>query len=73
MRRLSLAGGVEKVGDRNVLLAAIIAAIEFFLSPQLSAPQHFCLPFICLNRRVNFSCRTCHTVTITRGQDPVYN
>ncbi len=28
--------GVEKVRDRNVLLAAIIAAIEFFLSPLLS-------------------------------------
>jgi hypothetical protein len=26
--------GVEKVRDRNVLLAAIIDAIEFFLSPQ---------------------------------------
>jgi hypothetical protein len=32
--------GVEKVRDRNVLLAAIIAAIEFFLSPQLSGSFH---------------------------------
>jgi hypothetical protein len=28
--------GVEQVGDRNVLLAAIIAAIEFLVLPQLS-------------------------------------
>ena len=32
--------GVEKVRDRNVLLAAIIAAIEFFLSPLLSGSFH---------------------------------
>jgi hypothetical protein len=32
--------GVEKVGDRNVFLAAIIAAIEFFLSPKLSGSFH---------------------------------
>jgi hypothetical protein len=32
--------GVEKVRDRNVRLAAIIAAIEFFLSPQLSGSFH---------------------------------
>ena len=32
--------GVEKVRDRNVLLAAIIVAIEFFLSPQLSGSCH---------------------------------
>ena len=32
--------GVEKVCDRNVLLAAIIAAIEFFLSPPLSGSFH---------------------------------
>jgi len=25
--------GVEKVRDRNVILAAIITAIEFFISP----------------------------------------
>jgi hypothetical protein len=40
MRRLSLAGGVEKVGDRNVLLAAIIAAIEFSSPPQLRGSFH---------------------------------
>jgi hypothetical protein len=32
--------GAEKVGDRNVFLAAIIAAIEFFLSPQLTGSFH---------------------------------
>ena len=32
--------GVEKVRDRNVRLAAVIAAIEFFLSPQLIASFH---------------------------------
>ena len=32
--------GVEKVRDRNVLLAAIIAAIEFFRSPQLRGSFH---------------------------------
>src|ERR1039457_4872754 len=31
---------VEKVRDRNVLLAAIIAAIEFFVSPPLSGSFH---------------------------------
>src|ERR1700738_648537 len=32
--------GVEKVRDRNVLLAAIIAAIKFFHSPQLRGSFH---------------------------------
>ncbi len=31
---------VEKVRDRNAFLAAIIAAVEFFLSPQLSGSFH---------------------------------
>jgi hypothetical protein len=32
--------GVEKVRHRNVVLAAIMAAIEFFLSPQLGGSFH---------------------------------
>ena len=32
--------GVEKVRDRNALLAAIVAAVEFFLSAQLGGSFH---------------------------------
>ena len=38
--RVQTTVGVEKVRDRNVLLAAIIAAVEFFFSPQLSGSFH---------------------------------
>jgi hypothetical protein len=31
---------VEKVGERNGFLAAIIAAVEFFLLPELNGSFH---------------------------------